>query len=155
MKVKGIKNAKALNILAIMEIAKRANEEKISYSKSFNCAQDIYELVKYDLENEIQECFLVVYLNIKLQLIKKEILFKGGMNTSFIDINLMFKNAIKYGAKNIICIHNHPSGDPMPSNEDVCITSKIREYSKIVKIDLLDHIIVGKKAFFSFKEMNL
>ena len=110
--------AKALNMMAIIEIAKRANSESISYNKKFRCANDIYDMTRYELENENQECFLVIYFNIKMQVIKKEILFKGGTSSSFIDINLIFKNAIMYGAKNIICIHNHPSNNVLPSKED-------------------------------------
>ena len=155
MEIKGIKKAKSITLIAILEIAKRANKERIKFVKSLKSADDVYNLVKEDLENEKQENFLVIYLNIKLHIIKKEILFKGGDTSAYIDVNMMFKNAILCGAKNIICVHNHPSGDSSPSKEDMNITENIRNFSKITKINLVDHIIVGKKEYFSFKEMGI
>ena len=136
MKIKGIKKAKAITLLTILEITKRANKERMHF-------------------NEKQENFMVIYLNIKLHIIKKEILFKGGDTGAYVDVNMMFKNAILCGAKNIICVHNHPSGDSSPSKEDMDITENIRNLSKITKINLLDHIIIGKKEYFSFKEMGI
>lgn len=155
MEIKGIKKARSITLIAILEIAKRANKERIKFVESLKNADDVYNLVKEDLENEKQENFLVIYLNIKLHIIKKEILFKGGDTSAYIDVNMMFKNAILCGAKNIICVHNHPSGDSSPSKEDMNITENIRNLSKITKINLVDHIIVGKKEYFSFKEMGM
>jgi DNA repair protein RadC len=155
MEIKGIKKARSITLIAILEIAKRANKERIKFVESLKNADDVYNLVKEDLENEKQENFLVIYLNIKLHIIKKEILFKGGDTSAYIDVNMMFKNAILCGAKNIICVHNHPSGDSSPSKEDMNITENIRSLSKITKINLLDHIIVGKNEYFSFKEMGM
>lgn len=155
MEIKGIKKARSITLIAILEIAKRANKERIKFVESLKNADDVYNLVKEDLENEKQENFFVIYLNIKLNIIKKEILFKGGDTSAYIDVNMMFKNAILCGAKNIICVHNHPSGDSSPSKEDMNITENIRSLSKITKINLLDHIIVGKNEYFSFKEMGM
>lgn len=154
MKIKGIKKAKANLLIAILEISKRASKEKINFIQTFTSAKDIYDLTRNDLEFESQEKFIVIYLNVKLQIIKKETLFKGGETKAFIDINMIFKHAILCGAKNIICVHNHPSGDSTPSEEDIKITNDIRSLSKIVKIPLLDHIIIGKKEYFSFSQMN-
>lgn len=155
MKVKGIKKAKAVLIVAIMEILKRAAKERIDFVKPINNANDVYLTLKEELENEKQEEFVVLYLNIKLQIMKKEILFKGGSNSSLIDTNLIFKNALACGCKNIVCVHNHPSGDPTPSKEDIMLTNNIRNISKVVKVNLLDHIIIGKNSFFSFAQSNL
>lgn len=154
MKMKGIKKARANLLIAVLEISKRANKEKINFVKKFNNANDIYNLVKDELEFESQEKFIAIYLNVKLQIIKKETLFKGGATKAYVDINMLFKNAILCGAKSIICIHNHPSGDSTPSKEDIELTNDIRKISNIVKIPLIDHIIVGKKEYFSFKQMN-
>ena len=155
MKIKGIKKARAIAIMAIIEIVKRANKEERDFNKPISRAEDVYDLFKEELENEKQEKFLVLYLNIKLQIIKKETLFVGGSSSSLIDINFLFKSAISVGAKSIICIHNHPSGDPNPSKEDMLLTSTIKDLSKITKINLLDHIIIGKNGFFSFRKSNL
>ena len=155
MKVKGIKKAKAIEIAAIVEIVKRIGVEKGRKIVSIKNCDDVYNLFASEVENYSQEHFIVLFLNIKLSIIRKEVLFIGGENSAFIDVNLLFKKAIKYGAKKIICIHNHPSGDPFPSNEDVNLTNKIREVSKIVGVELLDHIIIGHKDYFSFKQMNI
>lgn len=155
MKIKGIKKAKSIEISAILELAKRAIIEKNAGKISIKNSQDIYELLKFELENQSQECFVAIYLNIKLSIIKKQTLFIGGETSSLVDINLLFKNAIACGARKIICVHNHPSGDPTPSSEDINITNKIRDISKILKIELLDHIIIGKNGYFSFEKMRL
>lgn len=152
MKIKGIKKAKALEIAAVIELMKRVSKQNKSHLLPINTAYEAYKLIKNEMENANQELFMVLFLNIKLNLIKKEILFVGGETQSIIDVNLLFKKSILYGAKKIICIHNHPSGDPSPSNQDIKITSKIREVSKIANIELIDHIIVGKNSYFSFIE---
>ena len=155
MKIKGIKKAKAIEMIAVVELARRISIEKGKKLLSIKDAQDVYELFKPELESKIQENFIVIYLNLKLKILKKETLFIGGENSALIDINLMFKRAIKCGAKKLICIHNHPSGDPFPSKEDVDLTNKIRNISKVVNIELLDHVIIGKNDYFSFKQMNI
>lgn len=155
MKVKGIKKAKALEIVAIMELAKRVSNEKNQKVSSIKGALDVYNLYKTELENSLQEQFIVIFLNIKLNIIKKETLFIGGESSSIIDTNLIFRKAMMCGARKIICLHNHPSGDSYPSNEDISLTNKIRKIGEIVKIELLDHIIIGKNKYFSFKESQI
>jgi len=150
MSTKGIKKAKAVALVAISEIYKRVQREKMDFSKSFRRAGEVYDLLKDELQHEKQELFLVLYMNVKLQIIKKEILFKGGSHSSLVDINLLFKNALACGAKNIICVHNHPSGEITPSDEDIQLTENIMNVSKIAKINLIDHIIIGKEGYFSF-----
>ena len=94
-------------------------------------------------------------MNIKLNVLKKEIMFVGGETQSLVDVNFIFKKAITYGAKKIICIHNHPSGDSSPSQEDIHLTSRIRSTSDVVKIQVLDHVIIGRNNYFSFAENNI
>lgn len=155
MKIKGIKKAKAIEFIAVLELAKRANYENNSKVMSIKESKDIYDLFKVDLENEKQEHFIVIFLNIKLTIIKKETLFIGGECSSIVDVNLLFKKAIECGARRIICVHNHPSGDPTPSKEDILITERIRSICEIVKVQLIDHIIIGKNKYFSFEQMGI
>ena len=122
--IEGIKQAKAIEILAIMEIAKRIQKTKINEVKKINNPDDIYEYFSLLLEEEKQEIFMVIFLNIKSHIIKYEKLFVGGVSCSIIDVNLIFKKAIGYGACKIICLHNHPSGEATPSNQDILITKK-------------------------------
>ncbi len=155
MKIKGIKKAKALEISATLELAKRIGKEKGRKITYIHDASNVYELIKEQLENEIQEYFIVLFMNIKLSIIKQETLFIGGEISSLIDINLIFKKAMALGARKIICIHNHPSGDPTPSNDDILLTNKIRKIGEIANIELLDHIIIGKGTYISFKQLKI
>lgn len=155
MKIKGIKKAKAIEIMAILELTKRISNESNKNVLSIREAEDVYKIFKMELENEQQEHFVVLFLNVKLVIIKRETLFVGGETSSIIDINLLFKKALICGARKIICIHNHPSGDSTPSNEDIKLTDKIRKVCEIVKIDLLDHIIIGRNNYFSFAKMGI
>ena len=152
MKIKGIKKAKAIEISAVIELMKRVSKQEKEKLLSIRSSDDVYLLVKEELENEKQECFMVVFLNVRLHVIKKEIIFKGGDSQSLVDINLVLKKAILYGVKKIICIHNHPSGDPTPSKEDVELTIKIKKQAGFFNIQLIDHIIIGENSFFSFNQ---
>ena len=155
MKIKGIKKAKALELSAIIELIKRVSREDKNHLLPINNSQLAYELVKDELKDDRQEKFMIIFLNIKLNVIKKEILFVGGEHSSLIDVNLIFKKALACGAKKIICLHNHPSGNPIPSNEDIAITSKIRNIGELINIELLDHIIVGYGDYFSFSHHKI
>lgn len=155
MKIKGIKRAKALELMAVIELSKRLSQENNQKVSQIKDAEDVYNLLKSDLENEHQEKFIVMFLNSKLNIIKKETMFLGGESSSIVDVNLLFKKAIACGARRLICAHNHPSGDVTPSQEDIAITNKIRNFSKIVQITLLDHLIIGKNNYFSFNDNQI
>ena len=152
MKIRGIKKAKALQLGAVIELMKRVSKQSEKYTLPIRNAHDAYLLVKDELESEVQEKFMVMYLNIKLNMIKKEVIFIGGMNQSIVDIKLLLKKAIIYGAKKILCIHNHPSGDSSPSQEDIKLTFKIKQSAEYFNIQLVDHLIIGKNEYFSFSE---
>ena len=154
VKIQGINKAKAIELLAIIEISKRVQKNKINTMKKINDPKDIYDNFYILLNEEKQEVFIVIFLNIKSHIIKYEKLFVGGTSSSIIDINLIFKKAINYGASKIICLHNHPSGDSTPSNQDILITKKIIKISEIIGVILLDHIIIGKDNYTSLKKDN-
>ena len=155
IKINGIKEAKALEILAIMEIAKRVQKSKINNLKSIKKPSDIYKEFSILLKEEKQEVFMVIFLNIKSHIIKYEKLFIGGVSSSIVDTHLIFKKAIGYGASKIICLHNHPSGDPTPSNQDILVSKKIDKLGELLEIKVVDHIVIGKNTYFSFKEMEI
>ena len=98
---------------------------------------------------------MVIFLNVKSHIIKYETLFIGGSSFSIIDVNLILKKAISYGATKIVCLHNHPSGDPTPSSQDVLITKKIKMNAEMLDIKLLDHIIIGKCGYVSLKKEGI
>ena len=152
MNIKGIKKAKAIELGAVIELMKRVSKENNNYFIPIKTSKDAYMLVRNELEHETQEKFMVLYLNAKLNIIKKEVVFVGGDSQSIVDINLLLKKAIIYGAKKILCIHNHPSGDITPSQEDIRLTIKIKQSAEYFNIKLVDHLIIGKNNFFSFCE---
>jgi len=152
MKINGVKEAKAIEILSVMELTKRIQKSKLDIVEVINSPDDIYNNFYIFLKEEKQENFIVVFLDIKSHIINYETLFVGGSNFSLIDVNLILKKSICYGACKIICLHNHPSGDPTPSNQDIMITKKINTAAQLLEIKLLDHIIIGKDKYISLKK---
>jgi len=154
IEIEGINKAKAIEILAIIEISKRVQKNRKNNLKKITDPNEIYEHFSILIKEEKQEVFMVIFLNIKSHIIKYEKLFVGGTSCSIIDVNLIFKKAINYGSSKIICLHNHPSGDSTPSSQDIFITKKIMKIGEITGIKLLDHIIIGKDNYTSLKKEN-
>lgn len=151
-KVKGIGDSKAIELLAAFELGKRVTKETFHERTKLHSPENIYQYLKNELEMKTQEHFLALYLNTKGELIKKETLFIGSLNSSLIHPREIFKHAVLNSAAAIIICHNHPSGDPSPSVQDIDITNLIHKNSIMMDIELLDHIIIGKDKYYSFKE---
>jgi len=154
IKIKGIGIAKASKICAIFEIIKRYKIRK-NESKIINSSYDVYNLLKFELEHLEKEHFLVIYLDTKNRVILTETISIGTLNATIIHPREVFRNAISYNSNSIIIAHNHPSGDCEPSIEDEKITKNLVKCSDILGIQILDHIIVGKENYFSFKDSDL
>lgn len=139
-------------IIAIGEIAKR----QVSYEveNKIGKPEDVYNIC-LDMINFEQEVGRIICLNTKNLVLAKIDLFKGGLNSATVDPRIIFKEAIKRNSANIIFSHNHPSGDPTQSKEDVDLTYRIKECGKILGIELLDHIIIGYNKYTSLKEKGL
>ncbi len=152
IKIKGIGEAKALQILSIIEIAKRIEneEEKLVFSKP----SDVFEYVKF-LSKERQEKLLVLYTNTSNELLGMETIAVGSLNVLRVLPRDIFYPAINLNAYGIILVHNHPNGYAEPSQEDIEFTKKIQDLSLQLGFEILDHIIVGKKDFYSFSQHNL
>ena len=151
MAIKGIKTAKAAQISSVCEIYKRLakpKNKKIRVKKP----SDIASLIMNDIFFIEQEVFMVITLNSKNNVLSKKEIFRGSLNSSLVHPREVFKEALKKSAASIIICHNHPSGDPTPSKEDINVTKRIEECGKIMGIDLLDHIIIGDKDYISLKE---
>ena len=152
IEVRGIGEAKAITILAMIEIATRLhtqhNEEKF-YIKH---PDDVELLLMERLRYVTQEEFVVLYLTTKNMLIHEETIFKGSLNTSIVHPREVFKDALKRSAAAIIVVHNHPSGDPTPSKEDIRVTKRLNDCGALLGIDVLDHIIIGDGVYYSLKE---
>jgi len=145
---------KPLKILSFIELSKRYSRLiKNGYSKKINSAEDVFNMFHDRLVNEKKEHFIVLMLDIKNQIIKEETISIGTLGNSLIHPREVFKSAIKNSAYSIILVHNHPSGDCNPSKEDVDITERLIEVGKMVDIKVLDHIIIGREEWKSWKEI--
>ncbi len=152
----GIGKDKAATLLAAFEMSRRIqSQSKISSNKKITSPQDIAEIFIPILRDEVKEKFIVVCLNSANKVIKNETISIGNLNSSVVHPREIFKVAIDSLSASIILIHNHPSGNPEPSNEDISITKKIVEAGKIMDIPVFDHIIIAGDSFTSFVEKRL
>ena len=152
LKIKGLGKGTITKLEALWELYNRFSiNKKLEKNYIISKPEDIYDLVKDDMKYFEQEHFRVLMLNTKNILINIKDIFIGASDSSVIETRKVFKEALKYNAKNITICHNHPSGDPNPSKEDVNISLRIKEAGKIIGIDLLDHIIIGDNRFVSLK----
>ena len=156
VKIKGIGKAKACELLAAIELGKRLNKkiDNLNQIKIYS-SNSIYEYYQDKLKDKLQEYFYCVYLDTKNHIIKDKLLFIGTINESLIHPREIFKEAYLLSASGIICIHNHPSGNVNPSNNDIIMTKQLVEVGKILGIKVLDHIIIGKNNYYSFNDNDL
>ncbi|WP_423364494.1 RadC family protein [Mycoplasma sp. P36-A1] len=150
-KFKGVGNSKATEIMVIVELQKRVIAGKIKDYTYLNNPKQIFNLYQARFIEEMQEKFIVIALNTKNALISEQILFVGTINKSLIHPREILGFLVENKAASFICLHNHPSGDVIPSLEDIEVTNKLIELGNLIGIPLLDHIIIGKKEYYSFK----
>ncbi len=153
-KIKGIGSGKACLLLAAFELTKRALEVEDNNLPTIISAKDAVAQLQ-ELRNVKKEHFVVLYLNARNQLIHKETVSIGTLNASLIHPREVFKSAIDCLAASVILAHNHPSGSAEPSEDDLEVTKRLKEAGKILGIEVLDHVIVTKNAYFSLKEKSL
>ena len=154
IKIKGINSAKASTIIASIELVKRALKIQDSGLPIVQTINDVVLQVGY-IKDKTREHFVAIYLNARNELLFRKHIFIGTLNASLVHPREIFQEALKQNAASIILVHNHPSGDPEPSEDDLIITKRIVEAGKIMGIDILDHIIITKNKVFSFKEKKL
>lgn len=152
IKIKGIGSVKAIELLASLELGRRVYYTSLKDKVKLNNSSLIFNYFKNLFINETQENFYALYLNTKMELISYKLLFKGTINTSVVHPREIFRHAFLESAYSVIVIHNHPSNNTTPSNEDTEFTNKLFEIGNIMSIPLLDHIIIGKDNYYSFYE---
>jgi len=150
--IKGIGPAKGVVILAAIEIGKRMNAYKPDNNYIVRSPEDGANYVMEDMRKLSQEHFVTLFLNTKNQIIHQQTIFIGSLNASIVHPREVFREAVKRSAASIICAHNHPSGDPTPSQEDIHVTRRLVESGKMIGIELLDHLVIGDRKFVSLKE---
>ncbi len=152
MEIKGIGQAKAIQILASLELGERIIQLNPSDKYTIRSPEDGASYLMEELRFLTQEHFVCLYLNTKNQVIHKQTIFIGSLNASIVHPREVFKEGIRRSAASVLCFHNHPSGDPTPSQEDIQVTKRLVESGKVIGIDVLDHIIIGDKKYVSLKE---
>lgn len=154
--IDGIKTAKAATIVAALNFGKRINQKiinkKVDIIKS---SDDIFELMKNYFISTSKEHFYTILLNTKSAIISIELISTGDLNSSIVNPREVFTPAVKRSAKSVIFVHNHPSGIPTPSREDILITQRLVEAGKILDINVLDHVIIGLDSYYSFKKEDI
>ncbi|NMB26871.1 MAG: DNA repair protein RadC [Tissierellia bacterium] len=154
-KIKGIGNCKAAQLLAAIELGKRISSQGVEDKLKINSPSVIVELLMEEMRYLKKEHFKIAILDTKNQIISIENISIGNLNASIVHPREVFNIAIKRSANSIILIHNHPSGDPTPSTEDINITHRLIEAGNIIGIKVLDHIIIGDNKHISFKQRNI
>lgn len=152
--IRGVGPTKAVQILAAIELGSRLFKEKSEKEVYINSPQDVIKETEHIKENK-KENFVVLYLDARSKLIYKETVSIGSLNANLVHPREVFEPAVRHLAAQIILTHNHPSGDPEPSEDDLVITKRLVEAGKILGIEVFDHIIVVKDDFFSFKNKGL
>lgn len=151
MAIKGIGMAKAIQLLAAVELGRRVAKTTPEERWTIRSPEDVAELMMEELRYLTQEHFVCLFLNTKNQVIGRNTIFIGSLNSSIVHPREVFKDAIRRSSAAIICLHNHPSGDPTPSKEDIDVTKRLIEGGRILGIDVLDHIVIGDGKFCSLK----
>jgi len=152
MKVHGIKESKAAQIAACFEIARRLESFNDEDKQKINSPEDVYRRIYPKMREQKKELFIELCLDTKNRVIKEETISVGSLNANIVHPREVFKLALAESAAHIIVAHNHPSGDPTPSREDIEITKKLVDTGTIIGITLLDHVIIGDGRHFSMKE---
>jgi DNA repair protein RadC len=155
MKFKGIGEAKAISIIAALELGRRRKETETVERKKIGSSKDAYQLMYESLVDLPHEEFWVIFLNRANQVIKKDRISIGGITGTVADVRMIFKMAIENLSCGIILVHNHPSGNTEPSNADTLLTNKLKEGGKLLDIPVLDHLIFTDNSYFSFADEGL
>ena len=152
---KGIGEAKAVTIVAALELGRRRRGAEALEKKKITSSNSVFELMQPIIGELPHEEFWIVYLNNSNKVLQKALLSKGGITGTLVDVRLVLKTALQLGAVGLILAHNHPSGTLRPSQADRQITQKLKVAGESLDIKVLDHVIITEKAYFSFADESL
>lgn len=155
MQIEGIGRVKAIQLLCVAELARRMAKAGKNRGVSFKAPDSVAGYYMQDMRCLNREQILLLMLDSKNQLIKDIVLSSGTVNASFSEPREIFLTSLKHGAVSIILLHNHPSGDPTPSREDLMTTRRIQEAGQLIGIPLMDHIIIGDNTYVSLREKGV
>lgn len=152
---KGIGEAKAISIIAALELGRRRKETETDKRIKITGSQSAFDVIYPNLGDLNHEEFWVIFLNRANEVIGKENISKGGVSGTVVDPKVVFKQAVQFPASAIILAHNHPSGNLKPSQADHQLTKKLKEAGKALDIPVLDHLIIGERDYFSFVDESV
>ena len=155
IKFKGIGEAKAISIIASLELGRRRRTADVLEKAKIGGSKDAFQILQLKLEDLPHEEFWVMLLNRANKVIDTKLVGRGGVSSTVVDSKVIFSFALESLASGIILAHNHPSGNLKPSNSDIRLTKKIVDAGKIMEVPVLDHIIVGDNDYFSFADEGL
>jgi len=155
IKFKGIGDAKAISIIAALELGRRRKETETAKREKITSSKIAFELMQSVFMDLPHEEFWVLLLSRSNNILKKECISRGGVSGTVVDKKLIFKSAVENLASSIILFHNHPSGNLTPSQEDIKITKEIKEAGRIMDIQLQDHIIIADSKYYSFADEGM
>lgn len=155
IKFKGIGEAKAISVMAALELGRRRKESEVVRRDKITISKDVYDIMHPLLVDLPHEEFWLLILNRANLVIKKELISRGGVSGTVVDTKIIFKAAVENYACSIIICHNHPSGNLKPSEADIRITKNIKDAGKLMEIPLLDHLIVTENGFYSFADEGM
>ncbi|MGH7163739.1 MAG: RadC family protein, partial [Planctomycetota bacterium] len=151
----GIGGAQASRLVALFALAKRIMGERLRAGEQFANPRQIFDHYHAVLRDKKREMFLVVLLDARHRILREEVVSEGSLTSSIVHPRDVFAPAVRESAGAVVLVHNHPSGDPRPSDEDVAVTRRLVHASELLGIRVLDHVIVGDGAYASFKEAGL
>lgn len=151
----GVGEAKAAQIKAAIELGSRLKMDKVEDRPTINSPEDVADLYKYDLAEMEQEVLIVILLDTRNHVMEKVEIYRGSVNSSQVRVSEIFTPAVRRNATSLIVVHNHPSGDPTPSPDDVSMTRAIVQAGKLLDIDVLDHMVIARNGFVSLKQRGL
>ncbi|MFD2760427.1 RadC family protein [Lentibacillus juripiscarius] len=152
MEAEGVTRNQALTLHAALLLGKRYSQSKAASKMIIRSPEDAADFLMEEMRQLKQECFVGLFLNTKNEVIRKKTLFVGSLNSSIVHPRELYREAVKCSAASVIVAHNHPSGSPDPSQEDVHITRRLADSGKTIGIELLDHVVIGDRQFVSLKE---
>ena len=148
----GFSKTQATKIQSVFEVARRLETFTEEPKRKICSPKDVYAFMYHKMREQKREKFITLYLDTKNQVLKEEVISIGSLNASIVHPREVFRFALELSSASLIMIHNHPSGDPSPSREDIIVTEKLCYGGKLLGIDVLDHIIIGEGRYVSLKD---
>lgn len=155
MKFSGVGEAKALNVLAVMELGRRRSRSVNPNNTKVSKASDIYNYMKLEFQDLLHEEFRVVGLSVNNFILNQKLISKGGRSGTVADGKLIFKELLDMKASACVLVHNHPSGNLKPSEKDLQLTRKFGQFGQLINLPVLDHLIITDSGYYSFSENGM